>query len=117
MEFQEVLYHKSYNIKLGNYSRMKLVSITPSDKSDKKLKAVFETDTGRTKTVHFGAKGMDDYTITHDKEAQKRYLARHAKREDWNNPVSPGALSRWILWGDSTNRQTNVSAFKKRFNL
>ena len=117
MEFQEVLYHKSYNIKLGNYSRMKLVSITPSDKSDKKLKAVFETDTGRTKTVHFGASGMDDYTKTHDKEQRERYRTRHKKDLLTGDPTRAGFLSYYILWGDSTNRQTNISAFKKRFNL
>ncbi len=44
-----------------------------SDKPNKKLMAVFTKDNGRTKKTHFGAKGMDDYTITKDKEQRSRY--------------------------------------------
>jgi hypothetical protein len=96
---------------------MKLLSVKPSTKADKKLMATFETDTGRTKITHFGAKNYDDYTKTHDKEQRDRYRTRHANREDWNNPVSPGSLSRWILWGDSTSLQTNINSYKKMFSL
>ena len=79
--------------------------------------AKFETDTGRTKTTHFGAKGMDDYTITNDKEQRERYRTRHKKDLETNDPTKAGFLSYYILWGDSTSRQTNISAYKKRFNL
>jgi len=96
---------------------MKLVSITPSDKPDKKWKAVFQTDTGRNKTVHFGASGMDDYTITHDKEQREKYRTRHNKDLQTGDPTRAGFLSYYILWGDSTSRQTNITAYKKRFNL
>jgi hypothetical protein len=95
---------------------MKLISITESPKTDKKLMAVFDND-GRKKTVHFGAKGMDDYTLTKDKEARERYLTRHAKRENWNDPMSPGALSKWVLWGNSTSRTKNIAEYKKHFGL
>ena len=99
---------------------MKLISITDSPKTDKKLMAVFDND-GRKKTVHFGAKQngtpMDDYTITKDKEQRERYLKRHSNNENWNNPMTAGALSKWILWGDSTSRATNISSYKRRFNL
>lgn len=95
---------------------MKLISITDSTRPDKKLAAVFDND-GRKKTVHFGAKGMDDYTITKDKEQRERYLKRHSNNENWNNPMTAGALSKWILWGDSTSRATNISSYKRRFNL
>ncbi len=96
---------------------MKLLSITASEKPEKKLKAVFETNSGRTKTIHFGAKGMDDYTITKDKEQRDRYLQRHRANEQWSKPDSAGALSRWVLWGDSTSRATNIASFKRKFNL
>ena len=96
---------------------MKLLSITPSTKADKKLMAKFETDTGRTKTTHFGSKGMDDYTITHDKEQRERYRTRHKKDLESADPTRAGYLSMWILWGDSTSREKNISAYKKRFNL
>lgn len=96
---------------------MKLLDIKPSTKADKKYMATFQSDTGRTKTTHFGAKGMADYTLTHDKEQRERYITRHAKNENWNEPTTAGALSRWILWGDSTSLKTNVAAYKKKFNL
>lgn len=94
---------------------MKLISIRPSTKSDKKLMATFENN-GRTKTIHFGAKGMDDFTKTKDEQQKARYLARHKANENWNKPDSAGALSRWILWNKST-RQESIADFKKRFNL
>jgi len=96
---------------------MKLLSITPSTKADKKLMAKFETDTGRTKTTHFGASGMDDYTISKDKDQRERYRTRHKKDLESNDPTRAGYLSYYILWGDSTSRQANISAYKKRFNL
>jgi hypothetical protein len=96
---------------------VKLISITPSDKSDKKLVAKFETDTGRTRSVHFGASGMDDYTLKHDKEQRERYRTRHKKDLETGDPTKAGFLSYYILWGDSTSRATNIAAYKKRFNL
>ncbi len=91
------------------------VFIQKSDRTGKKLKATFIRSNGTKKTVHFGSAGMDDYTITKDKEQRKRYLDRHRKRENWNNAESAGALSRYILWGNSTSRRENIKAFKKRF--
>jgi len=69
------------------------------------------------KRVPFGNISYEDYTISHDKERRRLYLLRHKTRESWNDPYSPGALSRWILWGSSISLQTNLDLFKKRFNL
>ena len=96
---------------------MKLLSVKKSTKPDKKLMAVFQTDSGRTKTVHFGAAGMDDYTLSKDKEQRKRYRERHKKDLDTNDPSRAGYLSYYILWGDSTSRKENIKDYKKRFNL
>jgi hypothetical protein len=95
---------------------MKLISIGESTKSDKKLMAIFENN-GRKKTVHFGAKGMDDYTITKSKEQRDRYRTRHAKDLTTGDPSRAGFLSYYILWGDSTSRAKNISDYKKKFNL
>lgn len=95
---------------------MKLLSVSPSHKAEKKLDAKFETDTGRTKVVPFGARGMDDYTKTHDTEQRARYLKRHSDKENWSKLDSPGALSRWILWGESTSLMQNISNYKNRVN-
>jgi len=94
---------------------MKLISITKSHRPDKKLDATFEKD-GRTKTTSFGAKGMDDYTKTHDEEQKKRYRTRHAKDLQTNDPTRAGFLSWWILWNKPTIG-ASVQDYKRHFNL
>jgi len=94
------------------------VEIKPSTTKTKKYTAIFYDDKNKKiKTTHFGNKGSDDYTITGDKQQRARYLKRHEKRENWNDPLTAGALSRWILWGDSKSIKTNIKDFKKRFKL
>lgn len=96
---------------------MKLLSIGESTKPDKKMSAVFlNEETGRKKTVHFGAKGMNDFTITKDPEAKQRYIDRHSKNENWNDPTSAGALSRWVLW-NKPSKYASIVDYKRRFNL
>ena len=96
---------------------MKLLSVTESNKPEKKMMAIFEQENGRKKTTHFGAKGMDDYTKTHDKEQRERYRTRHAKDLETGDPTRAGLLSYYILWGDSTSMKANIASYKKRFNL
>ena len=88
-----------------------------SERRDKKYKAVFTDTDGKHKTIHFGAKGMSDYTIHNDDKRRELYLARHRKTEDWTKPMTAGALSRWILWGPTTSLLKNIKLFKERFNL
>lgn len=80
------------------------------------MAAVFTLDDGRTRTVHFGARGMSDYTLHRDTGRRRGYLARHAAREDWGDPLTAGALSRWVLWNKPT-RRASVADFKRRFKL
>tara|TARA_R100000388_G_C7207396_1_gene141816 strand:+ start:534 stop:824 length:291 start_codon:yes stop_codon:yes gene_type:complete len=96
---------------------MKLLKIVKSTNPKKKLDAVFLKDNGREKKTSFGAAGMDDYTITKDKEQRERYRKRHQKDLKTNDPTKAGYLSYYILWGDSTSRQTNIRNYKKMFNL
>jgi len=98
------------------------VIFSQAKQKGKKMQAVFfekgkDGKMKKKKTVAFGSAGMSDYTINKDKARRQRYLDRHRKRENWNNPMSAGSLSKWILWGESTSKQANIRAFKKRFNL
>jgi hypothetical protein len=77
---------------------------------------VFETDTGREKRVSFGQAGAPDFTLTGDEERKRLYLIRHKARENWNDPVTPGALSRWILWNKPTI-EASVRDFRSRFKI
>ena len=87
---------------------------------NKKYKAIFSHYVdGKLKTikvVQFGAEGMSDFTIHKDKERKQRYLDRHKKNENWNDPMTAGALSRWILWNKPT-LDASIKDFKKRFKL
>ena len=95
---------------------MKMV-IKKSNKSGKKFMAVFTRDNGRTKTTHFGAAGMKDYTLTGDKERRRLYRNRHRKDLTTNDPTRAGYLSYYILWGESKSIRENIKSYKKRFNL
>jgi len=83
--------------------------------NDGKHKYIAEFNDG--KRVSFGAVGYDDYTITHDAQQRARYIKRHSAHENFNDPKTAGALSRWILWGDSTSVQANKRAYESRFNV
>ena len=49
--------------------------------------AVFTYNDGRTKTTHFGAKGMSDYTIHKDPE-KERDTSLGIVRENWDDYTS-----------------------------
>lgn len=95
--------------------KLSLISIKKSPKKDKKYVASF-CKNGRIKQTHFGAKGMSDYTKHKDKQRKSRYIQRHKSRENWRDPTSAGALSRYILWGKPSFRES-VSDYKRRFRL
>ena len=93
------------------------VVIKSSTKQEKKMMAIFSNSKGgRTKTIHFGQSGADDYTRTRDKAQRARYISRHRRNENWSVPDTAGSLSRYILWHKET-KSASISAFKRRFNL
>jgi hypothetical protein len=91
--------------------------VKKSTKQGKKYMAVFTRDNGRTKTTHFGASGMSDYTIHKDKERRARYRSRHKKDLSTGDYMRAGYLSYYLLWGESTSFRENLKSYKKRFNL
>ena len=98
--------------------KLRLVKLTKSPRPDKKYQAVFSNG----KRVSFGARGMGDHILFSKKskslgqDRKKAYLSRHAKRENWRDPTSPGALSRWILWNKPSLR-ASVADYKRRFKM
>jgi len=92
---------------------MKLESIKPSQRDTKRYVAVFSNP---KKTTHFGLKGGSTYIDHRDEKKKSAYLARHKVRENFNDPLTAGALARWILWNKQT-LSASISDFKKRFNL
>ena len=43
-------------------------------------------------------------------------IARHAPREYWENPMTAGALARWILW-DKETLPSSIEDYTRRFGL
>ena len=68
------------------------------------------------KRVAFGALGYEDFTEHGNSLRKKLYLNRHRKRENWNDPMTPGALSRWILW-NKPSLEASIDDYIKRFNM
>ena len=102
-----------------------IIQVKRSTNDEKKLMAVFTYPDGKTKTTHFGQRGASDYTKHGEKDRMELYLERHAgkapsyttsSREDWKDPTTAGALSRWILW-NKPSLSASFNDFKKRFNL
>lgn len=88
------------------------VQFYKSDKPGKRMKAVFD---GK-KTVHFGSKGASTFLEHRDTKIKRAWIARHKVREDWNNPITAGALSRWLLW-NKPSLDASIKDYKNKFNL
>ena len=93
------------------------VEISRSSNPEKKLMAIFNDKDGKKiKTTHFGQRGASDYTKHGDKERMGRYNTRHKSNENWNDPLSAGALSKWILW-NKPGLNSSFSDYKRKFGL
>tara|TARA_R110000737_G_scaffold293277_1_gene299902 strand:- start:308 stop:607 length:300 start_codon:yes stop_codon:yes gene_type:complete len=97
---------------------VKLV-VGKSDRKEKRFKAVFTYQDGKTRTTHFGLKNSKGGTyIDHqDKDIRRRYRARHRQDLKTKDYTRAGFLSYYILWGNETNLKDAVESYKKRFNL
>lgn len=94
-----------------------LIKIIKSTNPKKKLMAVFENcETKRKKTVHFGSIGYSDFTKHKDPERKKRYIDRHRKNENWNDPIKAGTLSKFVLWNKPTLK-ASIADYKRRFHF
>ena len=96
---------------------MKLDRIARTGDQQPAFEAVFTLEDGKKRTVKFGT--SSNYATNPDKTKADRsaYIARHAVRENWKDPMTRGALARYILWGGSRSVVENTRAFRKRFNV
>tara|TARA_R110000765_G_scaffold382844_1_gene474092 strand:- start:497 stop:787 length:291 start_codon:yes stop_codon:yes gene_type:complete len=95
---------------------VKLISVKRTPGERKEFKAAFILNNGREKLVRFGT--SSNFVTNNKKTPADRlaYIARHRKNENWNNYMTPGSLSRWLLWEDRS-LNTNVRNFRKRFKI
>jgi hypothetical protein len=103
--------------KAGAWRGYRLKTIKRSHNPEKKFDAVFVHESGREKVQPFGQTGYSDYTKHKNPTRKQRYLKRHAGMgEDWSDPTTAGALSKWILWNKPTFK-ASLRDYKKRFTL
>ena len=95
---------------------MKLQSIKPTNSASEKRYTATFTSEGKQKTVHFGLKGGRTFIDHKDEKKKSAYLARHKVNENWNDPLTAGALARFILWNKPT-LQSSIKDFRRRFDM
>lgn len=93
----------------------KFLKLKKASDGKHKYEAIFlNTENNREKTVKFGGYGYEDFTIHKDEKRKERYIKRHAK-DNLTDPLSPGALSMFILWNKPTI-EDSLKDYLKRFN-
>ena len=86
------------------------MQIIPSTVKGKRYTAVFSN--GRR--ISFGQPGATTFADGAPPAKRAAYIARHRPNEDWNNPYTAGALSRWLLW-EEPGIEKALEAFRERF--
>jgi hypothetical protein len=95
------------------------VSLVRSRASNKRLDAIFVDSKGQqlvTTRVPFGQYQGSTYVDHQDDSKKAAYLKRHRVRENWQDPRTPGALSRWILW-NKPSIEESLQDYCKRFKM
>ena len=89
------------------------VTISKSTRSGKKWMAARQDGS----TVHFGAKGYQDFTQHGDEKRKAAYLKRHKKNEDWTlqGVETAGFWARWLLWNKPSIAQS-IADINRRFS-
>ena len=57
-----------------------------------------------------------EYVRRNREKVKKAYIARHKKNENWNDALTAGSLSRFILWNKPT-LNASIKDFKTRFKV
>ena len=96
---------------------MVYVQLKKATTKGKKYTAVFYNDLReKISTTSFGQEGANDFTKHKDEEQKQRYLERHKTNERWDDYMTAGSLSRWILW-NKISLSASYNAYLKKFNL
>ncbi len=91
------------------------MKVEKSNRKNKRYVAIFNDG----ERIHFGFKGGSTYLDHKDKTKRKNYIARHEvlEKKFYNDPKRASTLSRFILWGNSSNLKEAIEQYKKKYNL
>lgn len=65
------------------------------------------------KKINFGDDRYEDFTQHQDPKRKALYIQRHKKNEEWNNPLTAGFWSRYLLWEKPTIEESKKYIFNK----
>ena len=91
------------------------MKVEKSNRKNKRFVAIFDNG----KKIHFGFKGGSTYLDHKDKTKRKNYIARHEvlEKKFYKDPYRPATLSRFLLWGESTNLNQAIKDYENKFNV
>ena len=84
--------------------------------SNKRYKAIFyDRNNKKVKTIQFGDKRYENYTIHKDEKRKELYLKRH-HRDNIDDPMTAGSLSWYLLWNKPTLK-ASIKDYERRFGV
>jgi len=87
-----------------------------SSKPEKKYMVKFmNPGSKKINTVHFGASGYTDYTISKDVSQKERYVVRH-RRDNIDDPNYAGFYAMNLLWNKRT-LQASINDTNRRYSI
>lgn len=92
-------------------------TLSYSNNPNKKYKVIVKNiNNNKKKTIHFGARNYEDYTIHKDDMRKKQYIKRYQNNEDWNDPFTAGFWSKHLLWNKKT-LQDSINDIHDKFGI
>jgi thiamine kinase-like enzyme len=88
-----------------------IILLMKSPNKNKKYRVIINN-----KKIDFGASGYEDMIIHNNLYRKYLYLMRHYKNENWENIMTAGFWSRWLLWNLNTLEES-IKDTEKRFNI
>lgn len=91
-----------------------IVDLRRSNRKDKRYMATFD---GK-RTIHFGARDGKTFIDHKDDKKKSAWMARHAKRENWNRSGihTAGFWSKHLLW-NKPSLKDSIKNIEKTFNI
>lgn len=68
------------------------------------------------KAIHFGSSNHENLLIHKDPLRKERYINRHRKNEDWDDPNTPAFWAKHLLWNKTTLLES-IADIKKNYGI
>ena len=83
-----------------------------SGRAQKKYQVSVFLNNQPVKVIHFGDPEYEDLTQHGNEQRKKNYIARHKKRENWNDPFSASFWAKHLLWNKPSIKEAKEDITK-----